>query len=84
MAVEKNKLEKQYNTEKDEAVKMLLQSSLVYSLKLHNFDGEDYFMEDVTSVLADYQTLILKAMDELIEGSFAVMKEFGEKYSSHR
>ena len=82
MADEKDGLEKQYNSEKDEAIKMFLQSSLVYSLKIHDFDGEKYFMEDVTSVLADYQTLILKVIDELIEGSFAVMKEFGEKYST--
>jgi hypothetical protein len=82
MADEKEKLEKQYNADRDEAIKLLLQSSLVYALKIHNFDAEKYFIEDVTSVLADYQTLILKGMDELIEGSFAVMKEFGEKYSA--
>jgi len=37
-------------------------------------------VEDVTAVLANYQTLILQIIDELIEGSFAVMKQFGDKY----
>jgi hypothetical protein len=44
-------------------------------------DVEDYFVEDVTSVLADYQTLILRIIDELVDGSFAVMKEFGDEYT---
>ena len=44
MADEKDELEKQYNSEKNEATKILLQSSLVYSLKIHAFDGEAYFM----------------------------------------
>jgi hypothetical protein len=49
---------------------------------MHDFDGEEYFMEDITSILADYQTIILRSIDDLIVGSFAVMKEFGEKYST--
>jgi hypothetical protein len=82
MSDEKDNLEKQYNIDKEEAIKMLLQSSLVYALKMHDFDGEEYFMEDITSILADYQTIILRSIDDLIIGSFAVMKEFGEKYST--
>ena len=82
MVDDNNIIEKQYKVEKSEAIKKILQSSLIYSLKIHNFDGENYYIEDITSILADYQTLILKAVDELIEGSFAVMKEFGEKYST--
>ena len=37
--------------------------------------------KDLTEVLADYQTLILKIINELVDGSFAVMKEFGDKYT---
>ena len=82
MADKKSELEKQYNVDKEEAIKMLLQTSLVYTLKMHDFDGEEYFIEDITSILADYQTIILRSIDDLIVGSFAVMKEFGEKYST--
>ena len=42
-----------------------------------HFNGEKSFIEDITLVFADYQTLILKAIDELREGSLVVMKEFG-------
>jgi hypothetical protein len=53
-------------------------------VKLHGFDAENYFVEDVTSVLADYQTLILRIIDEIVNGSFAVMKEFGDKYANKK
>ena len=81
MDVKKDEQEKQFNKEKDEGIKKLLKSSFSYAVKLHGFDAENYYVEDVTSVLADYQTLILRIIDELVEGSFAVMKEFGDKYS---
>lgn len=71
----------QFNREKDEGIKKLLTSSFAYAVKLHDFDAEKYFVEDVTEVLADYQTLILRIINELIDGSFAVMKEFGDKYT---
>ena len=45
------------------------------------YHNEDYFIEDVTEVIADYHTLILKIINELVDGSFAVMKEFGDKYT---
>jgi len=59
----------------------LLQSSLVYVLKTRDFDGENYYMEDITAILADYQTLILSFVNELIDESFNVMREFGDKFS---
>ncbi len=77
----KDEHERQFNLEKDEEIKKLLTSSFRYAVKLHNFDAENYYIEDVTSVLADYQTLILRIIDELVDGSFAVMKEFGDKYT---
>jgi len=80
MSIKKDEHEKQYNEEKDEGIKKLLQSSLVYSLKIHDFNEEDYYIEDVTAVMADYQALILKIIDEMVDGSFAVMKELGDKY----
>ena len=58
-----------------------LQSSLAYVLKSRDFDGENYYTEDIAELLSDFQTLILSTVNELIEGSFAVMKEFGKKYS---
>ena len=73
--------EEQFNKEKDEGIKTLLKSSFAYAVKLHDFDTEKYFVEDVTSVLADYQTLILRIIDELVDGSFAVMKEFEDKFT---
>ena len=81
MTVKKDEHEKVFNKEKDEGIKKLLQSSFAYAVKLHEFDVENYYVEDVTEVIADYQTLILKIINELIDGSFAIMKEFGEKYS---
>jgi len=77
---QKDEHEKRYNLEKDEGIRKLLQSSLVYSLKTHDFNEEDYYIEDVTSVMADYQALILKIIEELVDGSFAVMKELGDRY----
>ena len=73
--------EQQFNREKDEGIKKLLQSSFSYAVKRHGFDVENYYVEDVTEVVADYQTLILKIINELVDGSFAVMKEFGDKYT---
>ena len=81
MTVKQDENEKQFNREKDEGIKTLLKSSFEYAVKLHDFDTEKYFVEDVTSVLADYQTLILRIIDELVDGSFAIMKEFGDKYT---
>ncbi len=83
MAVKKDEHEKAFNREKDEGIKMLLKSSFSYAVKRHAFDAEKYYVEDVTEVLADYQTLILKIINELVDGSFAVMKEFGDKYTKH-
>ena len=77
----KDENERQFNVEKDEGIKTLLKSSFAYAVKRHDFDVENYYVEDVTEVLADYQTLILKIINELVDGSFAVMKEFGDKYS---
>ena len=42
-----------------------LQSTLVYSLKIHDVNKEDY-IEDVTSVMADSQAVILKIIEETI------------------
>ena len=77
----KDENERQFNVEKDEGIKTLLTSSFAYAVKRHDFDVENYYVEDVTEVLADYQTLILKIINELVDGSFAVMKEFGDKYT---
>ncbi len=81
MTVKKDENEKAFNREKDEGIKKLLQSSFAYAVKRHDFDAEKYYVEDVTEVIADYQTLILKIINELVDGSFAVMKEFGDKYT---
>ena len=51
------------------------------SIGRSNFDGENFYKEDITEILADFQTLILSTVSELIESSFAVMKEFGKKFS---
>ena len=77
----KDEHEKQFDKEKDEGIKKILTSSFSYAVKRHDFDVENYFVEDVTEVIADYQTLILKIINELVDGSFAVMKEFGDKYT---
>ncbi len=69
------------SVKKDEGIKTLLKSSFTYAVELHDFNAEKYYVEDVTEVLADYQTLILKIINELVDGSFAVMKEFGDKYT---
>ena len=81
MSAKKDKLERDFTREKEEGIKQLLKSSFSYAVKLHYFDSKKYYVEDVTAVLADYQTLILKIVDELVEGSFAVMKEFTDKYA---
>jgi len=43
-----------------------LQSTLVYSLKIYDVNKEDYYIEDVTSVMADSQAVILKIIEETI------------------
>ena len=82
MSGDEKKSAAQFNRAKDEGLKKLLQSSLVYALELHKFDEEKYYVEDVTAVTADFQTMILGIIEELVENSFAVTKEFREKYTS--
>ncbi len=53
MSVKKDEYEKQFNREKDEGIKDLLTSSFAYAVKLHDFDVENYYVEDVTEVIAD-------------------------------
>ena len=55
--------------------------ALVYSLKTQNFDDENYYLEDVTSVVKTYQKNILHIIDKLIDTSFAVLKEYEGHYS---
>jgi hypothetical protein len=74
-------LTRAYVSAKEEGIKTLLQASLVYSLKIRNFNGEDYYMEDVTAVVETYQKQVLQIIDMLIDTSFAVMKEFEDQYS---
>ena len=70
-----------YQSYREKAIMAFHQSSLAYVLKSREFDGENYYKEDIAEILADFQTLILSTVNELIDGSFAVMKEFGKKYS---
>jgi hypothetical protein len=80
--VENNEaLTRAYVSAKEEGIKTLLQASLVYSLKIRNFNDEDYNMEDVTAVVETYQKQVLQIIDMLIDTSFAVMKEFEDQYS---
>ena len=74
-------LTRAYESAKEEGIKTLLQASLVYSLKIRNFDDENYYIEDVTSVVETYQKQVLQIIDVLIDTSFAVMKEFEGQYS---
>ena len=74
-------LTRAYVSAKEEGIKTLLQASLVYSLKIRNFNDEDYNMEDVTAVVETYQKQVLQIIDMLIDTSFAVMKEFEDQYS---
>ena len=74
-------LTRAYISAKEEGIKTLLQASLVYSLKIRNFNDEDYNMEDVTAVVETYQKQVLQIIDMLIDTSFAVMKEFEDQYS---
>jgi hypothetical protein len=78
--VDQDLLEYKYGRKRDELITNLLKSSLQYALEANRFNEEDYFVEDVTTVIADYEMLILKTVDELIQASFAVVKEFGDKY----
>ena len=73
--------DRKYESYREQTIRAFLQSSLAYVLITRNFDGENYYKEDITEILADFQTLILSTVSELIEGSFAVMKEFGKKYA---
>jgi hypothetical protein len=75
-------LTRAYDSAKEEGIKTLLQASLVYSLKIRNFDDENYYVEDVTSVVETYQKQVLQIIDVLIDTSFAVMKEFEDQYTS--
>jgi hypothetical protein len=71
-----------YESAKGEGIKTLLQASLVYSLKTRSFDDENYYVEDVTSVVETYQKKVLQIIDELIDTSFALMKKFEDQYTS--
>ena len=70
-----------YESAKEEGIKALLQAALVYSLKMRSFNDEDYYIEDVTSVVETYQKQVLQIIDVLIDTSFAVMREFEGQYS---
>jgi len=74
-------LTRAYESAKEEGIKTLLQASLVYSLKIRNFNGENYYIEDVTSVVEAFQKQVLQIIDVLIDISFAVMKKFEDQYS---
>ena len=74
-------LKKTFESAMEEGIKTLLQSSLVYSLKIRNFNDENYYIEDVTSVVEIYQEQVLQIIDMLIDTSFAVMKNFKDQYS---
>ncbi len=74
-------LTRAYESAKEEGIKTLLQASLVYSLKIRNFNDENYHIEDVTSVVETYQKQVLQIIDMLIDTSFTVMKEFEDQYS---
>ena len=71
-----------YESAKGGGIKTLLQASLVYSLKTLSFDDENYYVEDVTSVVETYQKKVLQIIDELIDTSFALMKKFEDQYTS--
>jgi hypothetical protein len=77
-----NLLERKYNREKEELITNLLKTSLKYALEANKFDEETYFIEDVTTIIADYEMLILKMVNELIHSSIGVVKQFSEKYST--
>jgi len=74
-------LSKRYSKEKDEHISVLLKSSLRYALEANGFNEENYFVEDVTVVIADYEMLVLKIVNELVQASLAVVQEFSEQYS---
>ena len=59
-----------------------LRARAVYSLKTRNFDDDNYYVEDVTSVVETYQKMIFQIIDELIDTSFAVMNKFEGQYTS--
>ncbi len=78
MAENNEALTRAYESAKEEGIKTLLQASLVYSLKIRNFNEENYYIEDVTSVVETYQKQVLQIIDVLIDTSFAVLKKFEE------
>ena len=78
--VDHDRLKKKYTREKDELIRNLLKSPLQYALEANEFSEEDYFVEDVTVIIADYEMLVLKIVDELVQASLEVVREFGEKY----
>ena len=80
MVDNKEALTHAYESAKEEGIKTLLQASLVYSLKIRNFNDENYYIEDVTSVVETYQKQVLHIIDVLIDTSFAVMKTFEDQY----
>jgi hypothetical protein len=82
MNVDDESLTNVYESAKGEGIKTLLQVSLVYSLKTRNFDDDNYYVEDVTSVVETYQKRILQIIDELIDTPFAVMNKFEGQYTS--
>ena len=81
MNADNESLIKTFESAKEEGIKTLLQASLVYSLKTRNFNDENYYVEDVTSVVETYQKQVLQIIDVLIDTSFAVMKEFEDQYT---
>ena len=80
MNVDDESLTNAYESAKGDGIKTLLQAS--YSLKTRNFDDDNYYVEDVTSVVETYQKKVLQIIDELIDTSFAVMKKFEGQYTS--
>jgi hypothetical protein len=82
MNVDDESLTNVYESAKGEGIKTLLQVSLVYSLKTRNFDDDNYYVEDVTSVVETYPKKIFQIIDELIDTSFAVMNKFEGQYTS--
>lgn len=82
MSRDKGESGAKFNREKDEGLTKLLHSSLTYALEINKFDGEKYYVEDVTAVSADFRALILGIIGELVANSEAVTKEFREKYAN--
>jgi len=75
-----DRLKERYNVDKNELVSNLLKVSLQYVINVHGFNEDEYFVEDVTAIIAEYELLILKMVNELIQASIEVVMEFSEKY----